>query len=158
MNRVSTDYSGRKTDLFILQGARAEGEQQLYLGFGDAGEEITGIEKLVQSFLTLFLTRTGTIPSRPEVGSDFVTAMQQGRILDDGQVISEFASATEQVKSLLLSEAEANNLSDDETVSRIVLQSFDLDRTNSKLTLTVRVESVAGTSRVVYLPVPLAIR
>jgi hypothetical protein len=62
------------------------------------------------------------------------------------------------VKSLLLSEAEANNLSDDETVSRIVLQSFDLDRTNSKLTLTVRVESVAGTSRVVYLPVPLAIR
>jgi len=87
-----------------------------------------------------------------------VTAMQQGRILDDGQVISEFAAAAEQVKSLLLSEAEANNLSDDETVSRIVLQSFDLDRTNSKLTLTVRVESVAGTSRVVYLPVPLAIR
>jgi hypothetical protein len=158
MNKVSTDYSGRKTDLFILQGARAEGEQQLYLGFGDAGEEITGIEKLVQSFLTLFLARTGTVPSRPEVGSDFVTAMQQGRILDDGQVISEFAAAAEQVKSLLLSEAEANNLSDDETVSRIVLQSFDLDRTNSKLTLTVRVESVAGTSRVVYLPVPLAIR
>lgn len=158
MNTVSVDYSGRKTDLFILQGAQAEGAHQLYLGFGDAGEEITGIEKLVQSFLTLFLTRMGTIPSHPAVGSDFVTAMQQGRILDDGQVISEFATAAEQVRSLLLLEAEENGLSADETISRIVLQSFDLDRTNSKLVLTVRVESAAGPSRVVYLPVPLAIR
>jgi len=158
MSATSTNYSGRKVDLFIFRGATPTGDAQIDTGFGSAGEMITGIEKLMQSFLSLFLTRIGTVPSRPTLGSDFVTAMQQGRILDDGDVIGEFSLAVEGVRSVLALEAELYSLPDDETFKAAVLEGFELDRTGSKLTLRIRIESAAGISRTVYLPVPVAIR
>lgn len=157
-SQSSVDYSGRKVDLFIFQDAALTGDKKLYLGFGTAGEMITGIEKLMQSFLSLFLTRLGTIPSNPTLGTDFVTSMQQGRILDDGDVISEFSLAVEQVRRTLALVAEQETLPADETFASAVLDSFDLDEANSKLTMKVRVSSAAGISRTVYLPVPVAIR
>lgn len=156
--QASVDYSGRKVDLFIFQGARLTGDKELYLGFGIAGEMITGIEKLMQTFLSLFLTRLGTVPSNPTLGTDFVTAMQRGRILDDGDVINEFSLAVEQIRQTLALVAEQETLSADETFASAVLDSFDLDEENSKLTMKVKVSSAAGISRTVYLPVPVAIR
>ena len=95
---ISVDYTGRSIDLLIFQGVKAAGDQKLSLGFGDAGEVVTGIQKLLQTYTTLFLTRRGTIQYHEEIGTDFVGALQQGRIKDEADVKSEFAIAVEQVR------------------------------------------------------------
>jgi len=155
---ASTDYTGRTVDLFIFQGALPAGEQQIELGFGTAGEVTTGIQKLVQSFTTLFLTRLGSVPYNSELGSSFVAAVQQGAIRDESDVRNRFALAVEDVRQVLVADAEENNPPDDETFDSAELENFELNEAQSKLVLFARVNSVAGTSRTVFIPVPLAIR
>ena len=155
---ASTDFTGRSVDLLIFQGAKAAGEQQVELGFGDAGQVVTGIQKLTQTFTTLFLTRLESVQYNPDLGSEFVTAMQASRIRDESDVKSEFALAVEQVREILSADAEANEPPDDETFESAVLENFALNEAESLIILNVRVNSVAGSSREVILPVPLAIR
>lgn len=155
---TSIDYTGRSVDLLIFQGIKAAGDQKLYLGFGDAGEVVTGIQKLLQTFTTLFLTRRGTIQYHEELGTDFVGALQQGRIRDESDVKAEFAIAVEQVRQTLALQANQNELEDDEVFDSAVLNSFNLDKAASKLTLVIQVTSLAGASRTVFLPIPVAIR
>lgn len=153
---TSTDYAGRKVDLLIFQGAAPEGRQAIRLGL--TNEVTTGIQKLVQSFALLFLTKRGSIPNVPDLGTEFITAMQQGQIRDEASVKSEFALAKERVRQTLALAANEMDLPDDEIFEDAELESFVLDKASSKLSLTVRVSSVAGEARVVFLPVPLAIR
>ncbi len=155
---TSVDYTGRSVDLLIFQGVQASGDQKLRLGFGQAGEVVTGVQKLAQTFTTLFLTRRGTSQYHPELGTDFVGALQQGRIRDEADVKSEFAIAVEQVRQTLALQANQNTLPDDEVFDSAVLDSFNLDKAASKLTLVIRVNSLAGSSRTVFLPIPVAIR
>ena len=155
---ASVDYTGRSVDLLIFQGTKAAGEQQVELGFGEAGEVVTGIQKVLQSFTTLFLARKGTVPSNLSLGSGFVSAMQQGRIQDESDVRNEFNLAAEDVRDVLALDAETNGLPDDEIFASAELISFALDKASQTISLKVRVTSAAGTSREVFLPVPLAIR
>lgn len=155
---ASTNYTGRSVDLFIFQGAAPYGEKSITLGFGVAGEVITGIQKLVQSFTTLFLTRLGSVKYNASLGSNFIASMQQGNIRNEGDVRTEFALAVEDVRSTLVADAETNNPPDDETYASAELEGFELRKTESLLLLQVRVNSVAGSSREVFLPVPLAIK
>lgn len=156
---TSTDYTGRSVDLFIFEGALPAGEQQVRLGFSEAGGKITtGIQKLVQSFALLFLTELGSIPVKPEQGTSFVTGMRRSRIQDEADVISEFTLAKELVRQALALQANAEELPDDETFDDATLLNFSLDSASSTIRLSVHVTSLAGTSRDVVLPVPVAIR
>jgi hypothetical protein len=145
-------------DLNIFQGIEPVGDQQVVLGFGEAGEVVTGIAKLCQVFAKLFLTIPGTMQYHPELGTEFVSAMRIGRIQDEADVRSEFSLAAEAVRLTLNLDAETSNPPDDERLESAVLVRVNIDKAASKITLFVRVTSVAGESRVVFLPVPVAIR
>lgn len=155
---ASINYTGRSVDLFIFQGALPAGERQISLGFGTAGEVITGIQKLVQSFTTLFLTRIGSVKYNSQLGSSFIASMQRGQIRNESDVRTEFALAVEDVRNILVADAEVNAPSTDEIYASAALESFELNKSASLLLLKVRVNSAAGESREVFLPVPLAIR
>jgi hypothetical protein len=152
----SIDYTGRLVDLLIFQNTAPAGERQIRLGL--TNEVTTGIQKLVQSFTSLFLTKQGSIPHRLDDGTEFVTAVQLGKIRAESDVKAEFALAVERVRQTLTLAADGAELPDDETFSRAELISFNLDKAASKLFLKVRVVSVAGVGREVFLPVPVAIR
>lgn len=154
----SVDYTGRLVDLNIFQGVRPVGDTQVYLGFGEAGEVVTGIQKLCQAFAKIFLTIVGTMEYHPAMGTDFVSAVKTGRIQDEADVRGEFALAADTVRQILSLDAEKTNPPADETLAGTVLESVSVDKAASKITLSVRVTSAAGDSRVVYLPVPTAIR
>jgi len=156
---ASVNYSGRSVDLFIFQGAIPAGESRISLSFGDnGGEVITGIQKLVQTFTIMFLTERGTVKGHDDVGTEFVTAVRQGRILDEADVKSEFLVASELIQQKLDLEADANALPEDEQLLSTTLLDYTIDRGASKLTMKVRITSVAGESREVFLPVPIAIQ
>lgn len=158
-NKTSVNYSGRSIDLFIFQGAALTGDQKITPSFGESGGQITtGIQKLSQSFGVLFLTEKGSVPSEPDKGSSFVTSVRRQRIKDESDVQAEFNLAVEDVRrTLKLAEVDAG-LSNDERFDSATLKSFNLDEDAGKLTLFVNVVSLAGTSRVIYLPIPVPIR
>lgn len=151
----TADYTGRLVDLFIFQQAKLRGEQKLQLGFGTEGQITTGIQKLAQTFTILFLTEIGSVPQMPARGTSFVTAVRQGRIIDESAVQAEFAVAVDQVRAILDLEAEATNPPPDETFASAVLERFVLDKVASNLILYVLLTSAAGTEHNLFIPLPV---
>jgi hypothetical protein len=159
-NQVTVNYSGRTVDLLIFQNTKPSGEQKISLDFGseNGGEVTTGIQKLAQSFTTLFLTELGSVPSEPTKGSTFVTAVRQQRIRDESDVQAEFNLAVENVRSTLNLAEDQGSFQDDEKFRGATLVKYNLDDKLGMISLYVNVVSAAGTSRQIYLPIPVPIR
>jgi len=155
MMATSTNYSGRMTDLLIFQGTKPAGDQKIHLGFGDAGELTTGIQKLAQTFTTLFLLEKGSMPSHPEYGTDLLESVRTGIIQTEADVESIVSLAIEATRLILDNIAQSGDFPPDEVFQSAALLNFQLDKDKSKLTLYINVVSEAGTSRVVYLPIPV---
>jgi hypothetical protein len=157
---VVTDYTGRFVDLLIFEGVKPADEQRIRLGLSgnDGGKIVAGIQKLVQSYALLFLTERGSIGVNPTQGAEFIAGMRQSRIQDEADVLSEFTLANELVRQQLALTANAQDLPDDETFDSATLENFSLDHESSTIRLSVKVISLAGTSRDIILPVPIAIR
>jgi hypothetical protein len=156
---ASIDYTGRTVDLLIFQGVQASGNHLIETGFGEAGFVCTGIQKVAQTWLTLFMTDRGSVMNKPTRGSTFLPAVRRGRIQVEGDVPAEFALAAEQVsRTMELDAVDDGTLPDDERLDEAVLLDFDLFRELSQLRLKVRIRSIAGDARVIFLPVPVPIR
>lgn len=157
---VSTDYTGRTIDLLIFQGVEASGKQPIDLAFDlDGGGYIcTGVQKVAQTWLTLFMTERGTVLNKPTRGSNFFTSLRRGRIRTEDDVVAEFAIAAEQVRQTMdLDAAQAGNLPDDERLDEATLLDYTIDRTQGSLYLKVRIRTIAGDDRDIILPVPVTI-
>jgi hypothetical protein len=155
---ASTDYTGRTVDILIFQGVEESGKQLITTGFGEAGYVCTGIQKVAQTWLALFITDIGSVLNKPTRGSSFFPAVRAGKIQVEDDVPAEFALAAEQVRQTMeLDATDADDLQDDERLDEAILLDFALVRDLSFLQLKVRINSLAGDSRVVYLPVPVAI-
>jgi hypothetical protein len=155
---VTTNYSGRTVDLLSFQNTAPTGERRVHLGFGNTGKVTTGIQKLCQKFTQLFLTDLGSNQYSPNNGTDFILRVQQGAIRDESDVVVEFSVAAEKVRRVLALSADNNVTPDDERFVSATLSRFTLDKANSKLSLYVIVNSAAGESRDIVLPVPYAIK
>ena len=155
---TSVDYTGRTVDLLIFQGVAEEGRRRIHTGWGDQGEVCTGIQKVAQSWTMLFLTDDRTVLNKPTRGSGFLNSVRRGRIQVEGDVPAEFALAADKVKRTMALDAVGENLPDDERLSDARLQSYSLDRASSSLYLKVYIRSVAGETRTIFLPVPVAIK
>ena len=156
---ASVDYTGRTVDVLIFQGVKESGNQPIETGFGEAGYVCTGIQKVAQTWTTLFMTDRGSVLGKPTRGSGFFAAVRMGRIQVEDDVPAEFSLAAEQVRQTMeLDAANAGSLPDDERLDEAILLGFTLSRELSILQLRINIKSLAGDSRVVYLPVPVAIR
>ena len=156
---VTSNYSGRTTDLFIFQGAALGGDRPIYLGFGGTtgGQVTTGIQKLSQTFAILLLTERGSVPDNPDWGTNLLAAVRTGGVRNETDVKAIVSLAIEQSRSLLGVLAEQQTLPDDETFKTATLQSFRIDEEKSTLTLYIKVTSAAGETRDIVLPVPVPI-
>lgn len=156
---ISTDYTGRTVDLMITQGIEPIGQQELSLSLADeagASRVVSGVQKAVQRFLLTLLTDVGSQSGDTEYGTSFMAELQLGSVGSPIRFQSAFQSA---VSNILLQQNQ--NLTgeepDDEILSAIELTSYSFptaDSVSMQVTLTTR----AGSSRVVLLPVTLAIR
>ena len=155
---ASTDYTGRTVDLLIFQGVEEFGDQPVTTGWGDAGELCTGIQKVAQTWAILFLTDRGTIFNEPERGSSFVVDVRSGAIQVDEDIPAEFSIAATQVARTMSVDATGQNLEDDEILALAELLDYSVDTIAASLYLRVRIWSLAGESRTVFLPVPFSIK
>ena len=156
---ASIDYTGRLVDILIFQGVKEAGNQPVDTGFGEAGFVCTGIQKVAQTWAILFMTDYGSVLNKPTRGSSFFPAVRRGRIQVEEDIPAEFSLAAEQVRRTMeLDAVDAPELPSDERLDGANLLDYDLFREQSLLRLKIRIKSLAGDSRVVFLPVPVAIR
>ena len=157
---ASTDYTGRTVDLLIFQGVKASGKQPIETAFGldEGGYVCTGVQKVAQTWLVLFMTERGTVLNKPTRGSTFFTSLRFGRIRTEDDITAEFAMAAEQVRQTMdLDAAEDGTLPDDERLDEAILLEYSIDRLASMIYLKVRILTIAGDSRTIFLPVSVTI-
>lgn len=155
---ASIDYTGRTVDILIFQGVKETGSQPIETGFGTSGYVCTGIQKVAQTWLALFMSDIGSTLNKPTRGSSFLSAVRLGRIQVSDDVPAEFALAAKQVSRTMELDTVGTDLPDDERLDRATLVDYQLFRELSYLRLKIRIRSLAGDTRVVYLPVPVPIR
>jgi hypothetical protein len=157
---VSTNYTGRLIDQLIFSGAKAGGVQPIELSWqGDAGGLIcTGVQKVAQTWLILFLTEEGSVLGDVNRGTQFLTYLRQGRIQTGSDVESYFAIASDKVKRTMDIDAEGRGLPDDERLDDAFLRDFEISQALSRLYLKVYIRTIAGEGREIFVPVPVSIR
>jgi hypothetical protein len=152
-------YAGRTFDVLAFQGAKATGDtllvNALATSVNDSGEICTGVQKLAQRWLIEFLTIQGTLAYLPTRGCEFMFLVQTGQLRTTLDAEQAFYLAASQVKTNLQAE-ELGTEPDDERFDSVNLISIVV--TGDKLTLYTQINSLAGTSRSVILPIPVTIK
>lgn len=151
---TASDYVGRQFDLLALQGAKPVGDVRLaktMFSEQDLGQVCTGVQKLAQRWLLHLLTVKGSMPFNADDGTSFITDARSGRwrTEEDVQESYEFAAAD---VALFMTREESDDMHPEDRFQNAVLQRIAIlpDRSVS---LTIAINSQAGTSRKVILPV-----
>lgn len=150
------DYLGRSLDVVALSGATLRSEVQLQptlLGGDHAGGEVcTGIQKLCQQWVVEFLTARGSCRFVPRRGNQFLPRLYAGTIQSETDIQIEFGIAALTVSDWLRQTDTA--LPADERIQDAQLVELAIDYPTAKL--KIRINSLAGESRAVLLPVTVS--
>jgi len=147
------DYVTRKYDYLAFRNVDPVKNVKLDMELftpSSSGEICVGVQKLAQRWVLEFFTETGSILADPTRGCDFMTAVRQGRLRTDLNVRTTFSAADLDIRRNLKNEEYADMPADEqfgsvELLSTAILAGF--------LRLNVKINSVAGTSRQVIIPV-----
>lgn len=155
VTKKTNDYTGRKVDILAFDGPYTDNTfkmtQELYGASQTSGKVCAGIQKLAQRWLIEFLTPLGSVPYLPTRGCNFINQSRSGRIRTEADAFTAFTFASDKVAFNLRVEDNAGTYPDDEKYSAAELISLKLD-VGSKLSLSVRIDSLAGVSRVFVVP------
>lgn len=149
------DYLGRKADILAFQPNKNNTElSQTIASDFTGGNLCTGIQKLAQRWVLEFLTPSGSMPYKSKRGCSFIPNVRSGLLRTGLDISSFFASAATDV-SVNLKAEDSTTDPDDERFDKAELKGFQTS-SDGVLTLNVAISSLAGTSRVVILPISVA--
>lgn len=155
MTRKTDDYTDRKVDILAFDGTYTDGTFKLTQGlYGNSqlgGKVCAGIQKLAQRWLIEFFTPLGSVPYLPTRGCNFINQSRSGRLRTEADAFTAFTFARDKVAFNLRLEDNAGIYPNDEKYSNVELISLKLD-VGSKLSLSVRIDSLAGVSRIFVVP------
>lgn len=152
----SVNYTGRTVDLFTLQGAEASGMRLLSPDIDFTSSKITtGIQKLAQTFITLFFTVKSSVKFDAAYGCKFMSSLS-GANVNDAYLQLIFREAADDILTQMRA-AVTDDTPDDEVLAAIELVSSDVPDP-STITLTVQLTTQAGTSRVYIVPITMVIK
>jgi len=129
-------------DLLIMQGL-SNGRtvfSTVELSLGKSGLACEGVQKVLQSFMTQLLTEKGSVPSDPERGTDFLSAVTAGFVRNETLLKAQFGFAVSDIQRYL--GATQSDLPEDEQFAGAELLSWST--TGDTLIIKVRVASAAG--------------
>lgn len=148
----TTAYSNRVYDLSMLQGVNdmlaVRVDQSL---FGNNGEVCTGVQKLAQQWLILFMTELGSMGHQhANRGTMFMYWARSGYIRVEFDVRTYFNFAAQDVYSQMRA-AETVDMPADERLQNAELIGFQIFE--GQLSLSIHIISLAGAAREVILPI-----
>jgi len=146
-------YHGRTFDLLALRGAQPVRNvrlDQTLFGTDSGGDVCTGIQKLAQRWVLGFLTIRGTMKFLPALGTDFLREGRRGQFRTEADIVAAFGFAMVPLGKQLRNEERADQPNDERYGGAELLR---VTLTGDSMSLTVRISSLAGTSREVILPI-----
>lgn len=149
------DYAGRTSDAAILRPryTATNGLSTISdLSMGqDGGAMCTGVQKVAQKWLVIFLTQRGSVRYRPLRGTDFPAAIVNGSIRTDADLVTAFSIAADQVAEQMAADALPTDPLDEQFVSATLVSASVPG--NGTATLSVKITTAAGAARTVVFPV-----
>lgn len=157
-SKTTTNYTGRQLDLEILQSVVSpDHAQKVIPGISlSGGKIVSGIEKMVQRYLVLFLTKLGSVHFDKLAGSDLLSNLAKGTITDTNSFTFHFNIANEYALSKMKEDSESNLYgpeNPDEAIDSAELKNIDLDYGSSTARISIKLTSKAGNNY--YFVVPL---
>lgn len=126
---------------------------QLTFEFGNTPRKVTGLEKVVQTFLKILFTNQGSDPINPNRGTFFATLIVNSNILNTNavltsQIISAVANAASQTSTIL------NAASTDPASQMASANVLGLNVSEDAVLLSVNILTVAGQNAAIAIPFP----
>jgi phage baseplate assembly protein W len=170
ISKVTSDYTGRKRDLSILQTPNPynapedtnlwsiyqieNSRNQVSPAFGKVGRFCAGVQKVVQKYTIILLTNLGSQPNFQDFGTDFIYTIQAGiSPIDTIKASQIFTLASYYAVNTLL-DYQANNptIPDDEKIVSAELTNVGLYNGVASFSVTLTTE--AGDSVEFLVPLP----
>jgi phage baseplate assembly protein W len=126
---------------------------QLLFEFGNTPRKITGLEKVVQTFLKILNTTQGSDPVNPNRGTQFPSLTQNANIIStnsvlSAQLVAAVADATSQTQSIL-------NASSTDAASQMASATvLGINVADDGAILSVNILTVAGQNAAIAIPFP----
>lgn len=147
-SRISYDYGGRKIDLLAMDVdvSATERTQRVPLSFGSYPRSIAGVQQAAQAFLSLLLTRSGSVRGI-SLGTDFLNYLTTRNPRTEAEVRNYFQLTAPAASQQVNQTAEYS----DERIRVVTLISADvaLDR----ISMRIQVTTEAGETAVVLAPI-----
>jgi len=149
--QINPDYTNRFFDIETAQTiVNPEGETRLTISLTNGQRVITGIQKLVQQYMIIFLTMVGDVKFNPEFGTLLLTSIIGGGVNTYGNLFSVFAVANlDTIKQILDGAA---GMPDDEVIASAELLDLEIDTLGRKILFRIKITSVAGDSTEFIMP------
>jgi hypothetical protein len=103
INNVTSDYTGRKKDISILQNPDPlmVGAQSVTPAFGSVGRFVAGVQKTIQRYAIILLTNINSQKHYPEFGTGFLSELSKYSAVDALQARQLFVMASFSAVSLM---------------------------------------------------------
>ena len=143
--------SKRDVDWFGLKDPSLNGE--LGLDF-QMSRQVTGLQKLAQKWLLIFLTPRGSDYFDPDMGTD-LHGLLEANLNDTSYIHNMIRSSVMEANSQLRKyQSEAQSLPKDEIFENSAIKKLEYDTQGLKIELEVAIYNSLGQSRVIEVPTP----
>lgn len=123
IKNITTNYTGRKIDLHIMQGVNAPGSSTINLSFGKISNYCAGVQKLIQRYTIMLLTELGSQEQFPTFGSNLITKLTStSNNYNRSDLYALFALANLKVCNDIFDYQINNPLPEDEQLSNATLE------------------------------------
>lgn len=159
MNPSTTDYSNRTVDLLLLQFiAHPTLAQKVTPDVTNIPRIVTGLEKLVQRYALLFLTKRGSVKNCEQEGTDIVHAVIAGKVYNDSILRTYANQANMWVTNLIKSEDSSipDTPLDEQLKSTSVIETR-LDKQQGKAFVSIKITSKANEEYIYVTPLAIGV-
>ena len=162
MAKQKIDYSGRMVDLLVLKTILnvPAVSQRVQVDVSDVYGEpmiVTGVEKLAQRFLLTFVNAIGSTKFMDELGTNLVPNVAKGLVYNDSTLETVASEANLMAsREIMLADKGLDTPDDEKLVSSEVIGT-EYSRSESRVKISVKLTTAAGTSYVYIIPVGVGV-
>lgn len=159
----SNNYTGRQVDVELLKTVSALGENipvDLSLG-GEVSRSVTGIQKMIQRYITLLLTELESVKFQPSQGTDFIARARLSAGRSAGLLQNAFVISNMRVIRQMQTDDRNPVFGDppaDERVRSAELVGYSYDRAAGRLRISIFLSTEAGKTFSLVIPTPLSVK
>lgn len=153
------DYSGRTVDLLLLKTVLSVPvvNKRVGLDVSDNPMIVAGVEKMVQRYAIAFMNALGSTKFMPDHGTNIIPHVVSGRVYDMATLEMEAAEANLLAMGQVTAADDGEDTPDDERLVSSEVVDLEYSRGESRVKISVKLTTAAGSSYVYIIPVGVGV-